>query len=257
MRPDGEPSGCFFLLTFDIMNRLLLLLSLLICRMAAAQTLELTLSHEVNKVPMSLGTTAYLNAAGDTFSISMFRYYLSNFSLINQEGTKISLPPAYFLVSEDSAASKRLSFKQLPEGTYHTLSFMIGVDSIMNFSGAQNGALDPVYGMFWTWNSGYIMAKLEGTSPSSGKPGHMLQFHIGGYRAPHITQRMVTLKFPHPLVIKKTKTAGIHLVADAATWFGPPFTISFREYAGFMSPGTVADRIADNYQHMFSVKRVR
>ncbi|MVT10108.1 MbnP family protein [Chitinophaga tropicalis] len=236
------------------MNRLLLLLSLFTCKILSAQTLQLNIRHEVSGKPMLLDSTSYLNAMGETFSISVFKYYLSNFSLTTQKGQKIILPAAYFLISEDSAASKKIILKQLPAGTYSSISFMIGVDSIMNFSGAQGGALDPVHGMFWTWNSGYIMAKLEGTSPVTKHPNHVLQFHIGGYRAPHITQRTVTLELPRPLVIQRGQTVAVTLAADAASWFGEPFKISFREYAGFMSPGTVADRIADNYQHMFSVK---
>lgn len=195
-----------------------------------AQTLRL--KHVVNGSPMKLGTN-YLNAAGDTFSISVFRYYLSNITL---DSVKI---PGCFLVSEDSAGSKVIP---VPKGHFKRLSFTIGVDSLLNCSGAQEGALDPSYGMFWTWNSGYIMAKLEGTSPSSSLPGHRLEFHIGGYRAPHMTQRQVSLDLPE---------GNFTLVADAAAWFKD---ISFRELPGFMTPGTKADHIADNYQHMFSIQ---
>jgi hypothetical protein len=198
---------------------------------AEAQTLQL--KHVVNGTPMVLGHN-YLNAAGDTFNISVFRYYLSNISL---DGVKV---PGCYLVSEDSAASKVIP---LPKGHFKRISFMIGVDSLLNCSGAQDGALDPRYGMFWTWNSGYIMAKLEGTSPSSALPGHKIEFHIGGYRAPHMTQRTVTLDLPG--------SEDIILVADAAVWFKG---ISFRQLAGFMTPGKAADRIADNYQHMFSTQ---
>lgn len=230
------------------MRYCLLLISLFVLKGAKAQTLQLNLSHTVNGVPMALGNASYLNAAGDTFNITAFRYYLSNFSVTDIAGNTIKAAPEYFLVSEDSLNSKRITLK-LPAGRYKGLSFMIGIDSLLNCTGAQSGALDPIYGMFWTWNSGYIMAKLEGTSPSSHLPGHIIEFHIGGYRAPHITQRIVTLTLPQTLVLKSS--AKINLTADAYTWFNG---ISFRQLAGFMTPGTAGDRIADNYQHMFSVK---
>lgn len=239
-----------------IMSRLLLLIFLFTCTDTAAQQLRLEISHVVAGQPMQLQTAMYNNAAGDTFSISLFKYYLSNFSLITADGKKTVLPPAYFLVSEDSAASKQLLLPQCPEGEYTQLSFMIGVDSVLNFSGPQSGALDPLYGMFWTWNSGYIMAKLEGTSPSSRLPNHLLQFHIGGYRAPHVTTRMVTLTLPSPLMTGSNHKPLISLQADAMTWFNGANQINFRQMPGFMTPGTSADRIADNYQHMFSVKKI-
>lgn len=100
------------------------------------------------------------------------------------------------------------------------------------------------------------MAKLEGTSPSSRLPNHMLQFHIGGYRAPHVTQRLVTLTLPSPLIMGPQHKPQVALQADAMTWFNGMSQISFRQVPGFMTPGTPADRIADNYQHMFSVKKI-
>jgi hypothetical protein len=228
--PQMQKPGCFILRIFDPMKWSLLFFCLFVFIRTEAQTLQL--KHVVNGSPMTLGKN-YLNAAGDTFSISVFKYYLSNITLD-------SVPvPGCFLVNEDSAASKVIP---LPTGHFKRLSFTIGIDSLLNCSGAQEGALDPLYGMFWTWNSGYIMAKLEGISPSSALPGHRLEFHIGGYRAPHMTQRKVSLDLP---------AGNFTLVADAAAWFKD---ISFRQVAGFMTPGTTADHIADNYQHMFSIQ---
>ncbi|MBW8683950.1 MbnP family protein [Chitinophaga rhizophila] len=238
------------------MNRLLILILLFTCTGTAAQQVRLDISHVVGNMPMQLKVTEYHNAAGDTFTITVFRYYLSNFTLSDATGKAVNAEKAYFLVSEDSTRSKQLLLKNCPAGKYTRLSFMIGVDSVLNFSGPQSGALDPMYGMFWTWNSGYIMAKLEGFSPSSRLPNHMIQFHIGGYRAPHVTQRLVTLELPTPVTVSARHTPQVSLEADAATWFDGLHKISFRQTAGFMAPGTIADRIADNYQHMFTVKEV-
>lgn len=205
---------------------------------------------------MKLNDVTYENAAGESFNITTFKYYLSNFSLIRADGQKVMAAQDYFLVSEDSTASKTITLQQLPEGQYAAVSFMIGVDSVRNFSGAQAGALDPLFGMFWTWNSGYIMAKLEGTSPVSYLPQQLLQFHIGGYRVPHTSQRIVTLQLPQELIVSNTTTPHIDVQADAYAWFSQPNLISFKQLSGFMTPGTAADSIADNYQHMFSVKDI-
>jgi len=225
----------------------LLLFCLFILQWADAQLLKVCLQHTVNGQPVVLGKTNYQNAAGDTFNITKFQYYLSNFSLTDSSGKIVKLSSECFLIKEGDEASKKLSFTNLPAGQYKSISFMVGVDSLLNCTGAQNGSLDPINGMFWTWNSGYIMMKLEGTSPSSHLPEHMIQFHIGGYRAPHMTQRWITLPLSVPV---KSGQLILRLNADIAILLNG---ISFRQSAGFMTPGTAADKIADNYQHMFSV----
>jgi hypothetical protein len=236
----------------------LLLICLLILTEIKAQHLIILLENTVKGESLSLRNTNYLNAAGDTFNITSFKYYLSNFYLTDSSGKTVKLSSECFLVSEDSSESKKITLN-MPKGEFKSISFMIGVDSLLNCTGAQGGALDPVYGMFWTWNSGYIMVKLEGTSPSSHLPGHMIEFHIGGYRAPHITQRWVTLPLSgmvttRPPIQYQYTQAFISIIRVSADIYTLLNGISFHQLAGFMTPGSAADRIADNYQHMFSVK---
>jgi hypothetical protein len=219
-----------------------------------AGSLQLSFTNTVKGEPLVLRQQHYTNAAGESFNITAFKYYLSNFTLTTAGGETVQAHEAYFLVSEDSAASKSITLEQLPEGDYKSISFLIGVDSARNVSGAQTGALDPVYGMFWTWNSGYIMAKLEGTSPVSPAPQQLVQFHIGGFKAPHNALRRVELAFPRQLAITSGSPPLLHLQADAYTWFDQPNRISFRETPAIHTPIEAASRVADNYQHMFSIK---
>jgi hypothetical protein len=217
-------------------------------------TLQLSFSNYVNGQPMVLQQNTYQNAAGESFNITMFRYYVSNFSLTTSSGTSVALPPQYFLVSEDSARSKNITLEEVPEGTYSSISFLIGVDSVRNFSGAQTGALDPLYGMFWTWNSGYVMAKLEGTSPVSTMPNNLIEFHIGGFKGPNNVLRTVQLNFPQPVQVTQNGQAPVKISADAYTWFNQPNPISFQQVASCHTAGAQAAAIADNYKTMFSIQ---
>lgn len=217
--------------------------------------MQLQFTHVVNGKPMALQTGIYTNAVGDSFNITMFKYYVSNFSLTSSNGQEVSLPPAYFLVNESDTASKTITLPTIPEGIYSSISFLIGVDSIRNMSGAQTGALDPVNGMFWTWNSGYIMAKLEGLSPVSKQPNKLIEFHIGGFQGTRNTLRRVTLTFAKPFALPQAEPVVMPIVADAYTWFSQPNTVSFQHVSSCTTPGAQAMRIADNYQHMFSIKR--
>jgi hypothetical protein len=219
-----------------------------------AATLQLQLTHVVNGQPLVLQGGSYINAAGEAFNITLFKYYLSNFSLTTVSGETITLPPAYFLVDEGKPGSKLVKLPAVPPDTYRSISFLIGVDSVRNMSGAQTGALDPVNGMFWTWNSGYIMAKLEGTSPVSKQPANLIEFHIGGFKGARNALRRVQLTFPQPVRLTPQQAQTMQVVADAYAWFQQPNVISFQQVSSCSTPGAQAMQIADNYQHMFSIK---
>ena len=109
----------------------------------------------------------YKNANGDDFKITTFKYYISNVSLIAKNGQSVAIPDSYFLVNAADSTTLNQQITNIPEGKYTGISFIIGVDSLRNFAGAQTGVLDPAKGMFWSWNSGYIFVKFEGQSSKS------------------------------------------------------------------------------------------
>lgn len=86
----------------------------------------------------------------------------------------------------DASNPSSLSIKlNLPENTvYDQFRFHIGIDSATNAAGAMPGALDPSNGMYWTWQSGYINLKLEGTCSACPSRNNEFQCHLGGYQAP-------------------------------------------------------------------------
>jgi len=77
---------------------------------------------------------------------------------------------------------------------FDKVKFNIGVDSLTNVSGIFEGDLDPANGMYWTWQSGYINFKLEGTSSLCPSRKNKFYWHIGGYSPPFNTLRQVALK---------------------------------------------------------------
>ena len=102
---------------------------------------------------------------------------------------------SFHLIDESVPESQSFSLS-VPEGNYSSLNFLLGVDSLHNVSGAQTGELDPAKDMFWTWNSGYVMAKLEGNSPSSALVNHKYEFHIGGFSGKYNVLKNIELHFP-------------------------------------------------------------
>lgn len=197
----------------------------------AAPAVEVEISHVVASEPLQLREGNYRNAAGEAFSVARLRYYLSGFRVQDSEGrwfeapVHADSPEGYYLVDEAAPESKRFRLPALPPGAYAAIGFTLGVDVARNHAGAQTGTLDPVRGMFWTWNSGYVFLKLEGASPASPAPDHGYEYHLGGDA---LARRIVLPLGAKPLRIEPKLQPTVHLVADIAALFAgqPPLSIA-------------------------------
>lgn len=198
----------------------------------------------------------YRNAAGDSFQISVYKYYVSNVQLHSADGKTYTEPESYHLISQDDANSRKFVLSDVPAGNYTSISYMIGVDSARNVSGAQTGALDPGLGMIWDWRTGYIMAKMEGMSPTSMAVDKKLTFHIAGFSGEFNVLKSVTLPFPEAAKVSQSNTPNAHILSDALEWFKNPEVVSFSTSYYIMNTGKNARTIANNYEHMFKVDHI-
>ena len=158
------------------------------------QSLVLSIKPLMGNGDLILGKT-YIEARGDTMSIEILRFYLSNFILYSKGKVVWQEKKSYHLVEGDDSA-KRFVALQIPlKIKYDSIGFELGVDSTANVSGAMGGDLDPTKGMYWTWQNGYINAKIEGTCSSSTAVKHAYQLHLGGYASPYRTDQRLMFPF--------------------------------------------------------------
>ncbi len=205
---------------------------------------------------LALDTVTYINSLGQPYTVTNFKYYISNIKLKGTDGKVYSKDDGYYLIKQDDAETWTAEMGDVPVGLYSGISFMIGVDSLHNCSGAQSGALDPINGMFWTWHSGYIFMKLEGKSPSSKQPGHIFEYHIGGYREPTDFIRTSSLTFAkEPMKINPGKATTIYIKTDVSKILAGKTQIDFSKLSS-VTDFNNAGKIADNYKTMFSVIRL-
>jgi hypothetical protein len=207
--------------------------------------------NQVGNTELSLGDSVKIST-GETITVERFRYYVSNFAVLDDKGVSQKLPVDYFLVDQENPSTKTLTLN-VPEGKISRLSFLLGVDSIRNVSGIQTGALDPLKGMFWTWNSGYVMAKLEGSSESSNSAGNRFTYHIGGFRPGMNVLKTIELTIPS----SEKEIQEIHINADIDHWFRGSTELKIAETPVCHSPGELAMKIANNYSSMFSINSIR
>lgn len=203
---------------------------------------------------LSLNDQWYVNENGDSFTVSKLNYYISNVKLTGAGGTAdYAETESYHLIEHSTAAQMAFNMGDVPAGKYSSVTFLIGVDSLRNVSGAQTGALDPALGNFWAWNTGYIMLKFEGKSPVSPNADSFLMYHCGGFSGENSVLHTVTLTFPDVIEVSKSKTPHIHLQADVLKMFKSPNVIDFSAVGTIHMPGAMAKKLSDNYANMFSL----
>ncbi|KAA9339118.1 hypothetical protein F0P96_00345 [Hymenobacter busanensis] len=222
----------------------------------ATGSVDLEFENVVGNQALTLNaSTYYTTEAGDQFKVSKFNYFISNVKLTKSNGTTWAEPESYHLVKQAEENTHSFTLKDVPTGDYTQLTFTIGVDSTRNVSGAQTGALAQNNDMYWSWSSGYIFLKMEGSSPQAANPGNLpnggpLQFHIGGFRKPNNTVQTVSPSLPAStaLKVRGTVTPQVHLKADLNKMFAGPNTVRFATLAGTghsSDPNSV--KISQNY----------
>lgn len=210
-----------------------------------------------DSVPLVLGKP-YKNNFKEEYTPTAFKFYVHNFIFTNTDSGKIFklAQDKYYLVDFADSASTEIKISIAPY-VYNRLYFTIGVDSARNVSGAQTDALDPAKGMFWSWNTGYIMAKLEGTSPKSPQAGKF-EYHIGGFAGAESVIRTVELLYPFTqnLDLKPGGESRMFITCDANDWFFNTWDIKIADNPVVTSPGLLATQVAENYSKMFTIDSV-
>jgi|TARA_B110000259_G_C13908291_1_gene359788 hypothetical protein len=124
---------------------------------------------------------------GDSFSFSKIRFYISNVGFYNEELNEdyLSKKQAYLM---DISNVQMLKIPTPDSFHFTHLRFTLGIDSNTNSQGALSEDLDPIHGMYWTWQSGYINTKIEGS-----RGDEKFTYHLGGYSFPYNASQEVML----------------------------------------------------------------
>lgn len=193
------------------------------------------------------------NRYGELFTVTAFKYYLHGIKFSGERGFQnLEINDGHVLIDHEQPAATILT-GILPHGVYNKIELIVGVDSSRNYSGAQTGALDPLHGMFWTWSSGYIMAKLEGNSPVAATINNAYEYHIGGFSGNNNVLQKISLNLPTPLTINSDGASyRLSLNADVMKWFEGANVLKIADDPVIIMPGSKAVAISANYAQMFS-----
>jgi hypothetical protein len=172
----------------------LLLVGLLFCGVLQAQTrtVHIRFAPTYAGVPLELGAH-YSLSSQDSVVFETLRFYVSELRLLQDDEAVAAMAPHHRLLDTEDDATLTFAVAVDPKTPFNKIAFQLGIDSATNSAGALAGDLDPIHGMYWAWQSGYINWKLEGRTPICPARNHVFQFHIGGYKAPYNSLQQVEL----------------------------------------------------------------
>lgn len=147
----------------------------------------------VGKQVVELNQTLQLN--DHSFQLEQVRFYLSKFEFYRDNQLVERDSVTAYLIDLEMDSTRKLIFPQINALQVNEIRFLFGIDSVTNVSGAMPGALDPMHGMYWSWQSGYINCKLEGAFLTPKQEA--FQLHLGGYAAPFSGVQQLELESSH------------------------------------------------------------
>lgn len=209
--------------------------------------LNIGFSYNFKGQQLVFGSQNYINLAGDTFNIEELKHYFSNFTLIKPTGERVNLMN-YHLLNAQIPGTFNFTIQNVPAGNYTGITFLLGVDSLRNHSGVQEGALDPAWQMFWTWNTGYVFFRINGRTISN----KTYAFDIGGIRnLPVYTFMLNSFKL-------KTNEPKLSFNVDINEMFEKPEMYSFKTDGYFIHDDVNSDvlKLKRNMEDMVSITKI-
>ena len=197
----------------------------------------------------------YVTKNKDTIAVETFKCYISSLQIHFADNSIFTEKESYHLLDLENPKTLKIPILPLNSKIISKVVFNIGVDSLTNNSGALKADLDPIKGMYWAWQSGYINIKIEGKSSSCHTKNNQFQFHIGGYLKPNYAMRKIEILIPknchHEHVDGQFLKKEIDIAIDLDKFFSE---IHLKEINSVMIPGKEAMKIADLSAKTFSAE---
>jgi len=226
---------------------------------AATQKLTLRLTPTIGQDTLKFNSS-FTTESNVRYTLSSFRYYMSNIRLVKSDGSEQAIDGKVFLVNP---STPDYSLGDIPVGEYKGIRFSVGVDNVTNH-------LDPTKypishplaiqspNIHWSWNSGYIFLMMEGSCDTTalntdkltfGQYSHGMFFHIG---MDPLLRTVELNNSPFTIAGSEPKVLNIH--SDINELF-TGIDLKTENTSHTMGSMPLATRFANNISNMFTIKQ--
>ncbi|SHK28937.1 Cytochrome c peroxidase [Rubritalea squalenifaciens DSM 18772] len=228
---------------------------MILCMISLLQAGQLRIDMVHNHEDQSLRLHSLRYKQKEVYSVTRLSYLLSNFSIQRDTGEWVELKNQYAYIDEGKRRT-RFFLKDVPEGSYKSIRFALGVPKATNHADpAQYSADHPLNPnlnqLHWNWSGGYIFLALEGRYRAEDQSLQGFVYHLAN------DNNFSTIQLPGQFVLKQN--TGLILGMDIAKLLGQPRALSFikdgsstHSHAG----DPIASSLIANLQSSFSLLSV-
>jgi hypothetical protein len=227
------------------MNRILLIFLFFTINFSAisqdTRIVRITFFSEMNGEIIELNKEIRITSSNEKLNVTKLKFYVSHLSFYKDEQLVWQNNDLAHLMDAENDMSIKLTIKKNIE--FNKIKFGLGIDSLTNVSGALDGDLDPLKGMYWTWQSGYVNFKMEGTSTAIRSESQRFEYHLGGYSAENNTFNTIDLTVGN--------SEAINIAIDFNKFLSDFNVVT---HVNVMSPGKVAVDLSKILASCFSIR---
>ncbi len=209
--------------------------------------LKFDLNYKVDNLPLVKDTISYLNNAGDLYSVTRLEYYISDIVIHNANGDDYKSEQIQY-VNAFTQSTNQLVLQAVPEGTYTSISFKIGLTAAKNISNTLTNTTENI-NMAWPdmMGGGYHFLKLEGhIATAAGDMGYAM--HLG--TAVGLVDCTITKD-----IVLNTEVSTYNMTMNINEWYRSPNLYSlYVDGNHTMSSPELMTKIAANGHDVFTIQ---
>ncbi len=216
----------------------------------------LNFDHQVAGENLEFDELKYPSLAGHPFSVVRLKYYISNIQLHEQDGAVFTVNEVHYRDARE-ANTRALTISAIPAGRYDQLSFVFGLDEVLNVDGGLPNTTTNI-NMEWPipGDQGYHYMKLEGKYDSLGT-GRVKNFnlHTGATMG---NQNYIEVRLPVSTFNVDENEWQIYLEMDINEWLQNPTTWDFAAFGPMIMMNQQAQAVLKaNGATIFKIQQVK
>ena len=212
--------------------------------------LEFAISNQVDGAELIFDDIKYTNEAGNTYSVVTLKYFISDITLHNTDGSFILIDDEHYVDATDPSTLVYSPEDSIPNGEYSHISFTFGLNDTKNVDGYFTNA--PEINMQWppAMGQGFHYLKLEGKFDSVG-----VVKNYNTHTGPSMNNPFfIDVTLPASSFTADGKDMSIDLMMNINKWYSNPNMYDFNTFGqAIMGNQTAQKQLQENGADVFSV----